>query len=171
MVTPDEREFMWDFYAPISRMRLNLGIRRRLAPLLDNDLRRIKVAHSILLTFVGSPVLYYGDEIGMGDNIWLDDRNGVRTPMQWTPDHNAGFSVAAADRLYAACHRRRYVRLSARQRRRAASRSAVALQLAQACAARSQSTSGLRARRIAIAAHRQHRSADLLAQFIKTIAC
>ncbi len=81
-------------------MRLNLGIRRRLAPLLDNDLRRIKVAHSILLTFIGSPVLYYGDEIGMGDNIWLDDRNGVRTPMQWTPDTNAGFSVAPANRLY-----------------------------------------------------------------------
>jgi maltose alpha-D-glucosyltransferase/alpha-amylase len=101
MVTPDERDFMWDFYAPIQRMRLNLGIRRRLAPLLDNDLRRIKVAHSILLTCVGSPVLYYGDEIGMGDNIWLDDRNGVRTPMQWTPDANAGFSVATADRLYA----------------------------------------------------------------------
>ncbi len=101
MVTPDEREFMWDVYAPIQRMRLNLGIRRRLAPLLDNDLRRIKVAHSILLTFVGSPVLYYGDEIGMGDNIWLDDRDGVRTPMQWTSDVNAGFSTATADRLYA----------------------------------------------------------------------
>jgi maltose alpha-D-glucosyltransferase/alpha-amylase len=72
-----------------------------LAPLLDNDLRRIKVAHSILLTCVGSPVLYYGDEIGMGDNIWLDDRNGVRTPMQWTSDANAGFSVVTADRLYA----------------------------------------------------------------------
>ena len=100
MVTPDERGFMWNFYAPEPRMRLNLGIRRRLAPLLDNDLRRIKVAHSILLTFVGSPVLYYGDEIGMGDNIWLDDRNGVRTPMQWTTQANAGFSAAAADRLY-----------------------------------------------------------------------
>lgn len=100
MVTPDEREFMWNFYAPQSRMRLNLGIRRRLAPLLGNDLRRIKVAHSILLTFIGSPVLYYGDEIGMGDNIWLDDRNGVRTPMQWTAAANAGFSAAPADRLY-----------------------------------------------------------------------
>jgi len=100
MVTPDEREFMWNFYAPEPRMRLNMGIRRRLAPLLGNDLRRIKVAHSILLTFVGSPVLYYGDEIGMGDNIWLDDRNGVRTPMQWTTDANAGFSAAPADRLY-----------------------------------------------------------------------
>ena len=99
MVTSDEREFMWDFYAPDPQMRLNLGIRRRLAPLLDNDLRRIKVAHSILLTFIGSPVLYYGDEIGMGDNIQLDDRDGIRTPMQWDDQRNAGFSTA--DRLYA----------------------------------------------------------------------
>ena len=101
MVTPEEREFMWNFYAPEPRMRLNLGIRRRLAPLLDNDMDRIKVANSILLTFIGSPVLYYGDEIGMGDNIWLDDRDGVRTPMQWSGDHNAGFSTAPSDKLYA----------------------------------------------------------------------
>ncbi|MBN1876848.1 MAG: maltose alpha-D-glucosyltransferase [Anaerolineae bacterium] len=92
MVTPEERTFMWDFYAPDPRMRLNLGIRRRLAPLLDNDLQRIKLVHSILLTFIGSPVLYYGDEIGMGDNIWLDDRDGVRTPMQWDDGSNAGFT-------------------------------------------------------------------------------
>ena len=101
MVTPEEREFMWDFYAPQPRMRLNLGIRRRLAPLLENDARRIKLAHSILLSFIGSPVLYYGDEIGMGDNIQLDDRDGVRTPMQWTDGPNASFSTAAAERLYA----------------------------------------------------------------------
>jgi maltose alpha-D-glucosyltransferase/alpha-amylase len=99
MVTPEEREFMWNFYAPEPRMRLNLGIRRRLAPLLNNDQRRIRLAHSLLLTIIGSPVLYYGDEIGMGDNIWLDDRGGVRTPMQWDDSKNAGFS--AADRLYA----------------------------------------------------------------------
>jgi len=94
MVTLEEREFMWDFYAPEPRMRLNRGIRRRLAPLLGNDLSRIQVAHSILLTFIGSPFLYYGDEIGMGDNIWLDDRDGVRTPMQWDDGPNAGFSTA-----------------------------------------------------------------------------
>jgi maltose alpha-D-glucosyltransferase/alpha-amylase len=94
MVKPEEREFMWDFYAPESRMRLNMGIRRRLAPLLENDMRRIKVANSILLTFIGSPFLYYGDEIGMGDNIWLEDRDGVRTPMQWDDGPNAGFSTA-----------------------------------------------------------------------------
>ncbi len=101
MVTPEERAFMWDFYAPEPRMRLNLGIRRRLAPLLGNDRDRIEVANAILLTFIGSPVLYYGDEIGMGDNIWLDDRDGVRTPMQWDSGPNAGFSDAPADRLYA----------------------------------------------------------------------
>ncbi len=100
MVTPEERAFMWDYYAPEPRMRLNLGIRRRLAPLLDNDRRRIKVAYSILLTLIGSPVLYYGDEIGMGDNIWLEDRDGVRTPMQWHNGPNAGFSTAPPEKLY-----------------------------------------------------------------------
>ncbi len=100
MVTPEERAFMWDFYAPQPRMRLNLGIRRRLLPLLDHHRGRWEVAHSILLTLIGSPVLYYGDEIGMGDNIWLEDRDGVRTPMQWTDGPNAGFSTAPADRLY-----------------------------------------------------------------------
>jgi maltose alpha-D-glucosyltransferase / alpha-amylase len=93
---------MWEVYALEPRMRLNLGIRRRLAPLLQNDPDRIKCANSILLTFIGSPVIYYGDEIGMGDNIWLDDRNGVRTPMQWNDRPNAGFTRedVPADRLY-----------------------------------------------------------------------
>ena len=91
---------MWDFYAPEPRMRLNLGIRRRLAPLLDNDRRKIELANSMLFTLPGSPVLYYGDEIGMGDNIWLPDRNGVRTPMQWDVSENGGFSQAAARQLY-----------------------------------------------------------------------
>ncbi len=99
MVTPQEREFLWNFYAPEPRMRLNLGIRRRLAPLLGHDQRRLRLAHSLLLTFIGSPVLYYGDEIGMSDNIWLDDRGGVRTPMQWNDQPHGGFSTA--DRLYA----------------------------------------------------------------------
>ncbi len=101
MVTPEERAFMWDFYAPEPRMRLNLGIRRRLAPLLGNDPARLRVAHSILLTLIGSPFLYYGDEIGMGDNIWLNDRDGVRTPMQWSAAPNAGFSTAPPERLFA----------------------------------------------------------------------
>ncbi|OQY79847.1 MAG: maltose alpha-D-glucosyltransferase [Chloroflexi bacterium UTCFX4] len=100
MVTTAEREFMWNFYAPDIEMRKNLGIRRRLAPLLENDRARIKVAHSLLLTLIGSPVLYYGDEIGMGDNIKLDDRWGVRTPMQWDASPNAGFSNAPSEKLY-----------------------------------------------------------------------
>jgi maltose alpha-D-glucosyltransferase/alpha-amylase len=93
---------MWAFYAPEPRMRLNLGIRRRLAPLLENDRERIEVANSLLFTLPGAPVIYYGDEIGMGDNIWLDDRDGVRTPMQWSAGTNAGFSDADADELYSA---------------------------------------------------------------------
>jgi maltose alpha-D-glucosyltransferase/alpha-amylase len=101
MVTEQERQWMWEQYAPDPRMRLNLGIRRRLAPLLDNDPRKIRLAHSLLFTLPGSPILYYGDEIGMGDNIWLDDRNGVRTPMQWEPGPTAGFSPASPDSFYA----------------------------------------------------------------------
>ncbi|MCW5876119.1 MAG: maltose alpha-D-glucosyltransferase [Anaerolineales bacterium] len=99
MVTEDERQWMWQQYAPDPRMRLNLGIRRRLAPLLDNDKATILLANSLLFTLPGSPILYYGDEIGMGDNIWLDDRNGVRTPMQWDSSQQAGFSEA--QELYA----------------------------------------------------------------------
>jgi len=100
MVTEDERQWMWEKYAPEQRMRLNLGIRRRLAPLLDNNRKKIELAYSLLLTMPGSPILYYGDEIGMGDNIWLPDRNGVRTPMQWDADANAGFSKAPVQSLY-----------------------------------------------------------------------
>ncbi|MBN1311439.1 MAG: maltose alpha-D-glucosyltransferase [Anaerolineae bacterium] len=101
MVTPEEREMMWSVYAPDDRMRLNLGIRRRLAPLLGNDLRKIVLANNIMFSLQGAPVLYYGDEIGMGDNIDLPDRNGVRTPMQWREGANVGFSEAPADKLYA----------------------------------------------------------------------
>jgi maltose alpha-D-glucosyltransferase/alpha-amylase len=101
MVTEEERQWMWQEYAPEPRMRLNLGIRRRLAPLLDNDRRKIELANSLLLTSPGSPIIYYGDEIGMGDDIYLPDRNGVRTPMQWNNELNAGFSTAPADALYA----------------------------------------------------------------------
>ena len=101
MVTEEERQWMWEQYAGEPRMRLNLGIRRRLAPLLDNDPRKIQLAHSLLFTLPGSPILYYGDEIGMGDNIWLEDRNGVRTPMQWETGPTAGFSEVPAESLYA----------------------------------------------------------------------
>ncbi len=101
MVTPEEREWMWREYAPEPRMRLNLGIRRRLAPLLDNDRCKIELAFSLLFSLPGSPIIYYGDEIGMGDDIWLKDRDGVRTPMQWTSGSCAGFSEANPSLLYA----------------------------------------------------------------------
>jgi maltose alpha-D-glucosyltransferase/alpha-amylase len=100
MVTEEERQWMWEEYAPHPRMRLNLGIRRRLAPLLDNDQRKILLANALLYSLPGAPIIYYGDEIGMGDNIWLPDRNGVRTPMQWDDSKNAGFSDAPEDELY-----------------------------------------------------------------------
>jgi trehalose synthase len=95
MISHEERKWMWEEYAPEPRMKINVGIRRRLSPLLDNDRRKIELAHSMLFTLPGSPILYYGDEIGMGDNIWLDDRNGVRTPMQWdNSEPHGGFSTA-----------------------------------------------------------------------------
>jgi maltose alpha-D-glucosyltransferase/alpha-amylase len=100
MVTNDERDYMYLAYSGDPRMRINLGIRRRLAPLLDNNRRRIELLSSLLFSFPGTPVIYYGDEIGMGDNIYLGDRNGVRTPMQWNGDRNAGFSRANPARLY-----------------------------------------------------------------------
>jgi len=100
MVTDQERDYMYRMYAQEPRMRVNVGIRRRLAPLLDNDVDRIKLLNSLLLSMPGSPIIYYGDEIGMGDNIFLGDRNGVRTPMQWSIDRNAGFSRADPQQLY-----------------------------------------------------------------------
>jgi maltose alpha-D-glucosyltransferase / alpha-amylase len=100
MVTSKERDYMYRMYAADPRARINLGIRRRLAPLMDNDMDTIKLMNSLLLSMPGSPIVYYGDEIGMGDNIFLGDRNGVRTPMQWSPDRNAGFSRADPQRLY-----------------------------------------------------------------------
>ncbi|QBQ54747.1 maltose alpha-D-glucosyltransferase [Nitrosococcus wardiae] len=100
MVTDKERDYMYQTYATNPRMRVNVGIRRRLAPLMDNDLDKIQLMNSLLLSMPGSPIIYYGDEIGMGENIYLGDRNGVRTPMQWSPDRNAGFSKADPQRLY-----------------------------------------------------------------------
>jgi maltose alpha-D-glucosyltransferase/alpha-amylase len=100
MVSDEERDYMYIAYSADPRMRVNVGIRRRLAPLVENNRRRIELLHSILFSFPGTPILYYGDEIGMGDNIYLGDRNGVRTPMQWSADRNAGFSRATPARLY-----------------------------------------------------------------------
>jgi maltose alpha-D-glucosyltransferase/alpha-amylase len=100
MVTDEERDYMYRTYAADPQMRINLGIRRRLAPLLTNDRRSIELMNGLLFSLPGTPVIYYGDEIGMGDNIYLGDRNGVRTPMQWSPDRKAGFSRAIAQRLF-----------------------------------------------------------------------
>jgi maltose alpha-D-glucosyltransferase/alpha-amylase len=100
MVTDEERDYMWAEYAKDPRMKANIGIRRRLAPLLENDRNQLELFTALLLSLPGSPVLYYGDEIGMGDNIWLGDRDGVRTPMHWTPDRNAGFSTCDPGRLF-----------------------------------------------------------------------
>ncbi|HWB86154.1 MAG TPA: maltose alpha-D-glucosyltransferase [Bryobacteraceae bacterium] len=100
MVTDEERDYMYRVYAQDHHMRINLGIRRRLAPLLENDRRRIELMNGLLFSLPGTPVIYYGDEIGMGDNFYLGDRNGVRTPMQWSGDRNAGFSRANPQRLY-----------------------------------------------------------------------
>ncbi|GGF47152.1 trehalose synthase [Azorhizobium oxalatiphilum] len=99
MVTDSERDYLWNYYAADRRARINLGIRRRLAPLLERDRRRIELMNGLLLTMPGTPVIYYGDEIGMGDNIHLGDRDGVRTPMQWSPDRNGGFSRADPEQL------------------------------------------------------------------------
>jgi maltose alpha-D-glucosyltransferase/alpha-amylase len=100
MVTDDERDYMYREYARDSRMRINVGIRRRLAPLMENGRRQIEIMNALLMSLPGTPIVYYGDEIGMGDNVYLGDRNGVRTPMQWSADRNAGFSVAEGAALY-----------------------------------------------------------------------
>ena len=100
MVTDEERDYMWRVYASDPAARINMGIRRRLAPLLDNSRRKIELMNALLFSMPGSPIIYYGDEIGMGDNIFLGDRNGVRTPMQWSADRNAGFSRANPQRLF-----------------------------------------------------------------------
>jgi maltose alpha-D-glucosyltransferase/alpha-amylase len=100
MVTDSERDYLWSTYAADTRARINLGIRRRLAPLMDNDRRKIELMNALLMSLPGTPIIYYGDEIGMGDNIYLGDRNGVRTPMQWSPDRNGGFSRCDPAKLF-----------------------------------------------------------------------
>jgi len=100
MVTDDERDYMYREYARDSRMRINVGIRRRLAPLMENGRRQMEIMNALLMSLPGTPIIYYGDEIGMGDNVYLGDRNGVRTPMQWNSDRNAGFSDAEVAALY-----------------------------------------------------------------------
>ena len=147
MVTDEERDYMWNEYAKDPRMKANIGIRRRLAPLLENDINQIELFTALLLSLPGSPVLYYGDEIGMGDNIWLGDRDGVRTPMQWTPDRNAGFSTADPGRLYLPANHGLRLRLPGHQRRGADPQHVLAAALDAADDPGPQGQPGLRARR------------------------
>ena len=148
MVTDEDRDYMWDEYAKDPRMKANIGIRRRLAPLLDNDVNRMELFTALLLSLPGSPVLYYGDEIGMGDNIWLGDRDGVRTPMQWTPDRNAGFSSATPGKLHLPAIQDPVYGYQSGQRRGAAGELLLAAALDAADDPRPPPTPGLRARRV-----------------------
>ncbi len=146
MVTDEERDYMYRVYAHDPQARINLGIRRRLAPLLGNNRRRIELMNGLLLSLPGTPVLYYGDEIGMGDNIYLGDRNGVRTPMQWSGDRNAGFSRANRQALYFPVDHRSRVPLRGGQRRDAAGQSAVAAVVDEAADRAAQAAPGVRPR-------------------------
>src|SRR5262249_49735953 len=145
MVTDVERDYLWSTYATDPRARINLGIRRRLASLMDNDRRKIELMNWFLMSFPGTPIIYYGDEIGMGDNIYLGDRNGVRTPMQWTPDRNGGFSRCDPTRLPADDHGPD-LRLRGGQRRSAIAQSGVPAELDQTPDFRSQVEQGVWAR-------------------------
>ena len=132
MVTDVERDYLWSTYATDPRARINLGIRRRLAPLMDNDRRKIELMNSLLFSFPGTPIIYYGDEIGMGDNIYLGDRNGVRTPMQWTPDRNGGFSRCDPARLFLPDDHGSGLRLRGGERRSAVAQPRLPVKLDQA---------------------------------------
>ena len=155
MVTDDERDYLYEEYAKDPRMKLNLGIRRRLAPLLDNGRDEIQLMHAILFSLPGSPVLYYGDEIGMGDNIFLGDRDGVRTPMQWTGDRNGGFSRADFQQLYLPPLDGPGLRLPGGQHRGAAAAAELAAALAASPDRPAQGSSGVRARHLRGAAARE----------------
>ena len=146
MVTDRERDYMYQMYAADPRARVNVGIRRRLAPLMENDPAKIQLMNSLLFSMPGSPTVYYGDELGMGDNIYLGDRNGVRTPMQWSPDRNGGFSRADPQSLYPAADHGSRLRLRLGQRRGAIARAVVAAQLDAPHARGSQRPQSLRPR-------------------------
>ena len=144
MVTDEERDYMYRVYAQERRMRINLGIRRRLAPLLENDRRKIELMNALLFSLPGTPVIYYGDEIGMGDNIYLGDRNGVRTPMQWSADRNAGFSRANPQKLYLPITIDPAISLRSRQCGSAAGQSAFAAVVDEAPDRAAQAVQGVR---------------------------
>ena len=163
MVTDVERDYLWSTYAADPRARINLGIRRRLAPLMDNDRRKIELMNSILMSMPGTPIIYYGDEIGMGDNIYLGDRNGVRTPMQWTPDRNGGFSRADPAQLYLPCIMDPVYGYRRPQRRSAEPLGLVAAELDEAPDQRAQVEPGVRPRHADLRAAGQPRRARLCA--------
>ena len=155
MVTDRERDYMYQMYAADPRARVNVGIRRRLAPLMENDPAKIQLMNSLLFSMPGSPTVYYGDELGMGDNIYLGDRNGVRTPMQWSPDRNGGFSRADPQSLFLPPIMDPDLRLRVGQRRGAVARAVVAAELDAPHARGSQRLQGLRPRHVRAAAARQ----------------
>ena len=163
MVTDQERDYLWSTYAADRRARINLGIRRRLAPLLERDRRRIELMNGLLLSMPGTPVIYYGDEIGMGDNIFLGDRDGVRTPMQWSPDRNGGFSQGRPGAAGAAADPGPAVRLPGGERGGAGARPEFAAELDAADAGGAQAHARLRPRRDAPALSRQPQGAGLSA--------
>ena len=146
MVTDEERDYMYLAYAADPQMRINVGIRRRLAPLMENSRRRIELLNSLLFSMPGTPIIYYGDEIGMGDNIYLGDRNGVRTPMQWTSDRNAGFSRAIPRACTRPVDHGPGLRLPGDQRRGAGARAVLAAALDEAADRAAQAAPGLRPR-------------------------
>ncbi len=155
MVTDRERDYMYQMYAADPRARVNVGIRRRLAPLMENDPAKIQLMNSLLFSMPGSPTVYYGDELGMGDNIYLGDRNGVRTPMQWSPDRNGGFSRADPQRLVLAADHGSHLRLRLGERRGAVARAVVTAELDAPHARGSQNLQSLRPRHVRAAAARQ----------------
>ena len=164
MVTDEERDYLWKTYAVDPRARINLGIRRRLASLMDNDRRKIELMNVLLLSMRGTPVLYYGDEIGMGDNFYLGDRDGVRTPMQWSIDRNSGFSRADPQRLYLPVLMDADLRLSGGQRRIPAERCVLAAELDAADGGRAQEPSRFRPRRARVRLSQQPPRAGLPAR-------
>ena len=171
MVTDEERDYMYAEYAKDPRMRRNIGISRRLFPLLENDEDVVELFHAMLFSMPGSPVLYYGDEIGMGDNIFLGDRDGVRTPMQWTPDRNAGFSSRRLRAALPAAADGPGVRLPGGERGGAAARPVVVPPLAAPPAPGAPRAPGVRHRHLRGAPRRQPVGARLPPQPTTTTPC
>ena len=161
MVTDEERDYMYAQYAADPQMRMNLGIRRRLAPLMENSRPRIELMNSLLFSMPGTPIIYYGDEIGMGDNVYLGDRNGVRTPMQWSSDRNAGFSRGDPARLYFPVDHGPGLRLRGDQRRSAGALAVLAAALDEAHDRAAQAAPGVRPRIDRVHPHRQPQGPDL----------